>query len=68
MTFSSETNCLAFQTYVDKVLLANTVIRACVVMDHLSYHKVADIREAIKEARTKLIDLSLFIGISATLY
>ena len=68
MTFLYGKNCLAFPTYVDQVLLANTVGRACVVMDNLSSHKVANIREAIKQARTKLISLSPFLVISARMY
>lgn len=58
MTFPGGTDRFAFQTYVEQVLVPSLWEGACVVMDNLSSHKVAGIREAIEGAGAKLIYLS----------
>ncbi|WP_169158227.1 transposase [Brasilonema bromeliae] len=58
MTFKGGTDKMAFQTYVEQVLVPNLWEGACVVMDNFSSHKVAGIQEAIEAAGAHLVYLS----------
>ena len=58
LTFPGGTDRFAFQTFVEKVLVPNLWKGAIVVMDNLSSHHVAGIREAIEAAGAQLIYLS----------
>jgi transposase len=57
LTFQGGTDSLAFQTYVNEVLVPNLWQGACVVMDNFRSHKVAGIKEAIEAAGAKLVYL-----------
>ncbi len=58
LTFPDGTDRFAFQTFVEKVLAPHLWKEAIVVMDNLSYHHLAGIREAIEAAGAQLIYLS----------
>lgn len=58
MNFKGGTDTLAFQTYIEKVLVPNLWPGACVVMDNFSSHKVTGIKEAIESVGAHLIYLS----------
>jgi transposase len=57
LTFEGGTDSLAFQTYINQVLVPNLWQGACVVMDNFSSHKVVGIKEAIEAAGAKLVYL-----------
>jgi len=57
LTFEGGTDSLAFQTYINQVLVPNLWQGACVVMDNFSSHKVVGIKEAIVAAGAKLVYL-----------
>lgn len=57
LTFEGGTDSLAFQTYVNEVLVTNLWQGAGVVMDNFSSHKVAGIREAIEAVGARLVYL-----------
>jgi len=58
MTFKGGTDKIAFQTYIEQVLVPNLWKGACVVMDNFSSHKVAGIQEAIEAVGAHLVYLS----------
>lgn len=58
MTWQGGTNGLAFQTYIDKILIPELWEGACVVMDNFSSHLVPGVRESIESVGAKLIYLS----------
>jgi transposase len=57
LTFEGGTNGLAFQTFVQQVLVLNLWTGACVVMDNFSSHKVDGIEQAIEQVGAKLVYL-----------
>lgn len=58
MTFKGGTDKMAFQTYVEQVLVPNLWEGACVVMDNFSSHKVAGIQSLIEAVGAHLVYLS----------
>ncbi len=57
LTFEGGTDSLAFQTYINQVLVPNLWQGAGVVIDNFSSHKVVGIKEAIVAAGAKLVYL-----------
>lgn len=57
LTFEGGTDAVAFQTFVEQVLVPNLWKGACVVMDNFSSHKVASIAPAIEAVGAKLVYL-----------
>ena len=57
LTFEGGTDGLAFQTFVQQVLVPNLWQGACVVMDNFSSHKVDGIAQAIENVGAKLVYL-----------
>lgn len=58
MTLDGGTNGIAFQIFLDKILLPQLWPGACVVMDNLPAHKVKGVREKIESVGASLIYLS----------
>jgi transposase len=58
MTLDGGTNGVAFQIFLDKVLLPQLWPGACVVMDNLPAHQVKGVREKIESVGASLIYLS----------
>lgn len=58
MTFPGGTDTHAFLTYVQQVLIPNLWEGACVVMDNLPAHKVAEVRQLIGAAGARLVYLA----------
>ncbi len=58
MTLEGGTNGIAFQVFLDKVLLPQLWPGACVVMDNLPAHKVKGVEEKIQSVGASLIYLS----------
>jgi transposase len=57
LTVEGGTDGLAFQTFVQQVLLPKLWTGACVVMDNFSSHKVDGIAQAIEQVGAKLVYL-----------
>lgn len=58
MSFEAATDRLAFETYIEQVLVPNLWTGAVVVMDNLPAPKAQSIEAAITQAGAKLVDLS----------